>query len=150
LREKFVKWVFQDDAAKDARGTTTQVAYEFWSGYKDFDVQWNYDAAANTYKALWAVNRIDLNTNKQIEAKNVVILQAKEFPSVDVHKHNYIVTSGTGKAWVFQNGKTIEANWSKKDRESRTTFTDAKGKPIQFVRGMIWISVINKESTPAY
>lgn len=150
-REKFVKWAFQDDAAKDARGTSTQIAYEFWSGYKDFDVQWNYDTASNTYKRVMGGEpHLDLNTNKQIETKNVVVLQTKEFPSVDIHKHNYIVTSGTGKAWVFQNGKVIEANWSKKDRESRTIFTDAKGKPIQFVRGMIWISVVNKESTPTF
>ncbi|HKY73703.1 MAG TPA: DUF3048 domain-containing protein [Patescibacteria group bacterium] len=149
-REKFVKWAFQDDAAQNARGTVSTVSYEFWSGYSDFVVQWSYDSASNSYKRSMAGSaHVDLNNNKQVEAKNVVVLQMKEYPSVDIHKHNYIVTSGTGKAWVFQNGKAVEGSWSKKDRESRLTVT-AGGRPVQFVRGMIWISIVNGESTPEF
>lgn len=149
-RDKFVKWLFQDEAASGSRGTVSKVAYEFWTGYKDFTVEWDYNSATNMYKRVMAGEpHLDLNTNAQIEMKNVVVIQTKEYPSVDVHKHNYIVTGGTGKAWIFQNGSAVEATWSKKDRESRMTFS-AGGKPVKFVRGPIWISVVNMEIKPTY
>ncbi|MBI5151374.1 MAG: DUF3048 domain-containing protein [Candidatus Pacebacteria bacterium] len=149
-RDKFVKWLFQDEAASGSRGTVNKVAYEFWTGYKDFTVEWDYNLATNMYKRVMGGEpHLDLNTNAQIEMKNVVVIQTKEYPSVDVHKHNYIVTGGTGKAWIFQNGNAIEATWSKKDRESRMTFS-AGGKPVKFARGPIWISVVNMEIKPTY
>lgn len=149
-RDKFTKWQFQDEAPANQRGTTSPISYEFWSGYTDFAVQWNYDSATNTYKRTMAGQpHVDLNTGAQLETKNVVVLQMKEQPSVDVHKHNYLMTSGAGKAWVFQNGKVLEGTWSKKDRESRLVIMSG-GKQVQFVRGPIWISVVNVESVPQY
>lgn len=144
----FVKWTFKDDAAAGDRGTVSTVSHEFWSGYKDFDIQWNYDSASNSYKRVMAGQpHVDQLNNQQVTAKNVLILQMKEIASVDVHRHNYITTSGTGNGWLLQDGKAIKITWSKKDRTSRLTVT-AAGKPMQFNRGMIWVSVINIETTP--
>ncbi len=150
-RDGFMKWGFQDDAPEAKRGNVSNIAHEFWSGYKDFAVSWTYDRSSNSYKRVMAgQSHIDLNNNQQVEAKNVVVMQVKELSSVDVHKHNYLQVIGTGKAWIFQNGNVVEATWSKKTREGRTTFTDSKGKPVTFVRGMIWISVINNETPVTY
>ncbi|HZZ98747.1 MAG TPA: DUF3048 domain-containing protein [Candidatus Saccharimonadia bacterium] len=146
----FVKWAFKDEATADARGTTSTIAYEFWSGYKDFAVQWNYDKATNAYaRVLAGQPHVDSDTGKQITSKNVLVLQMKELPSVDVEHHNYMTTIGTGDGWLFQDGKAIKVTWTKKDREGRLQVT-ALGKPVQFVRGQIWISVINTATTPTF
>jgi hypothetical protein len=92
---------------------------------------------------------VDSNTNQQIASKNVLILQMKELPSVDVHHHNYLATIGTGNGWLFQDGKMVKVTWSKKDREGRTVIS-AAGKPVQFVRGQIWVEVINLETEPTF
>ncbi len=114
-------------------------------------MKWVYDRAANSYKRFLAEQpHIDLNTDKQLEAKNVVIMQVKELSSIDIHHHNYLQTIGTGKAWVFQNGEAVQGTWTKKTRDGRLIFTDSRGKQIQFVRGMIWISAVNQEVTPTY
>ncbi len=137
----FTKWVFKDDAS--IKGSTSQISYEFWTGYTDFNVQWNYDAKTNTYaRTMGGSSHVDLNTNAQITTKNVVVMITKELTSVDIHHHNYITTIGTGDALVFQDGNAIKAKWSKKDRTSQVMFTDASGKPIQFTRGPIWISTV--------
>ena len=151
-RTGFVEWMFQDDAEGAKRGTVSTVSNEFWSGYKEFDVKWIYDKAANMYKRFVAEQSdVDLSTSKQIEVKNVVIMQVKELSSIDIHHHNYLQTIGTGKAWVFQNGEAVQATWTKKTRDGgRLIFTDSRGKQIQFVRGMIWISAVNQEVAPAY
>lgn len=147
----YTKWSFKDDAAENQRGKTAQVSHEFWTGYKDFDVQWNYDASTNSYKRVMGGQpHIDLNTNEQIAAKNVVVMFTKEATSIDIHHHNYIATTGTGNALVFQDGNVITVKWSKKDRTSQILFTDSAGKPVQFVRGMIWISAVMIGTDVAY
>jgi len=56
-------------------------------------------------------------------------------------------TQGTGEMLFFQDGKKIEGNWSKKDRESQFKFTDGNGNEIKFNRGMIWFSVLPTGTT---
>lgn len=142
----FVKWSFADDAA--ASGATQKISYEFWEGFKQFAVQWDYDATSNSYlRTMAGEKHVDLNDGKQLATKNVVILFTKEEGPVDIHKHMWYQTAGSGKAIIFQNGKRVDATWSKKDRTSRLTFTDAKGKSVPFVRGQVWISVL-QTNTP--
>lgn len=142
----FVKWSFIEDAQASERPTAQKISYEFWEGFTQFAVEWNYDAQSNSYKRTLAGEpHLDINDNSQLSAKNVVTMFVKEEPSVDVHKHVYDEVTGSGKAIVFQNGKRIDATWSKKDRLSRLQFTDTKGKPIPFVAGKVWISVLAKE-----
>jgi hypothetical protein len=144
-KTEYTAWKFADDADESKRGTVTTFSNEFWSGYTDFAVKWEYDKTTNTYKrTMGGAQHIDQNTSKQISPKNVVIMEVPETPSVDIHKHNYFQTTGTGKATIFQNGEKIEGTWAKKAREDRTIFTDKKGKQIEFVRGMIWIEVVDK------
>lgn len=144
----FVKWTFADDATTDKQGTVKTVAYEFWPGIKDFSVQWDYDSVTNSYfRNMAGSKHIDANDQKQLNAKNVIVLFAKEEGPVDVHKHMYYKTNGSGNAAVFQNGQRIDATWSKKDRLSRLQLLDKKGKAISLVRGKIWISVL-PDTTP--
>lgn len=144
----FTKWQFQDDAAADKRGTVKQISYEFWAGFKDFAVAWTYDSATNAYfRSMAGAKHVDQNDQKQLFAKNVIVLFEHEEGPVDVHKHMYYKTNGTGKAMVYQNGQQIEAVWSKKDRLSRMLLTDKKGQPIKIVRGKIWISVVPEAAT---
>lgn len=142
-KQGFVAWDFQDDAVDGDRSASQKVSYDFWAGIKGFSVQWDYDKSANAYKrTLDGVLHADADDTQQLTAKNVVVLYTKESPSVDVHKHVFYQTIGTGKAVVFQNGKQVDLTWSKKDRTSRLTFIDAKGRPVKFVRGHIWITIL--------
>jgi hypothetical protein len=144
----FVSWEFQDDAGESERSESENISYDFWTGIKGFDVAWAYDKAANTYKrTMDGAPHLDANDQQQLTAKNVVVLYTKELPSVDTHKHVYYQTIGNGRALLFQNGKQTEVTWSKKDRLSRLTFIDKKGKPVKFVRGRIWISIIADGNT---
>lgn len=150
-KDGFVKWSFKDDAAQGERGTVSSISHEFWTGYTDFALQWTYDSATNSYlRTMGGTSHVDLNTNKQISAKNVVVMVTQEKTSVDVHHHNYIKTDGTGEAFIFQNGNVIKGKWSKKDRTSQLVFTDERGRPVEFVRGQIWISAVMVGTEVAY
>jgi hypothetical protein len=61
--------------------------------------------------------------------------------------HMLYGTTGTGNARVYMDGKEIKAKWSKKNRTSRLTLTDAAGKEIIFNRGQIWFSIVSPDTT---
>jgi hypothetical protein len=147
----FKPWKFKDDALATARGTVTPIAYDFWSGYKQYDASWNYDTTTNSYKRLTGGEaHLDLETKEQLMAKNVVLLFTKETGPVDSLKHMLYTTIGQGKALIFQDGTVIEARWEKKSRTGRTLFTNMKGQEIEFVRGPIWISIVDNSNEVSY
>jgi len=141
--DTFTPWKFADDANQADRGTVANVAFDFWDGFKQYDVRWEYDPATNSYKRYnGGEAHLDLNTNQQLTTKNAVIQFAKELGPVDELKHMLYETTGKGDALVFQNGQVVEASWTKPKRTSRTIFTDKKGQEIKFVRGRIWIEIV--------
>lgn len=141
--DSFTTWKFKDDAEPGDRGTVDQIDLYFWDGYSDFDVTWEYDATQNVYKRVnGGEAHIDLETDQQITAKNVVIQFSTETSGVDEHKHLLYDTIGSDEAIIFQDGEAIEGTWSKQSRTARTRFFDSNGKEIEFVRGEIWIEIV--------
>ncbi len=141
--KNFVTWKFKDDAKLDDRPVSFAVSFSFWSGYKDYDVRWEYERETNTFKRFNGdVLQVDLETDEVIAAKNVVVQLTKESAANDIHKHLLYQTIGQGEALVFQDGKAIAATWQKKNRLSRTVFYDKNGKEIKFNRGQIWIEIV--------
>ena len=137
----FKPWRFTD--GKSRSQTVEEISFSFWSGKPDYDVTWKYNPANNEYLRFnGGKEHIDFETQKQLIAKNVVILFTQEKVSVDANKHNWYKTIGKGSALVFQNGEMISATWSKDSRDSMLVFRDKTGKEISFVRGPIWIEVL--------
>ena len=140
--ENFVSWKFADDKSlPDAN--VSKISFGFWDNKPDYDVVWNYNSSDNTYlRSNGGKEAIDLNTNKILSAKNVVIQFVKEKGPVDKNLHMLYTTTGTGNALVFQNGGVIKATWEKDTVGSRTRFFDSNGKEISFVRGQIWLEEV--------
>jgi len=143
-------WTFEDEQA--ATGTTSKIAYDFWSGYNEYSVEWNYDLSSDSYKrSNGGEIQFDLNNNEQLASKNVVILFTTEKGPIDEKKHMLYTTTGRGKALIFKHGQTpIEANWVKEDREAELKFVDLRGKPVALARGQVWISVLATNSAVNY
>lgn len=149
--DTFAPWKFQDDASQADHGTVANVTFDFWDGFKQYDVRWEYDSATNSYKRYnGGEPHLDLNTNQQLTTQNVVIQFTKELGPVDELKHMLYETTGKGTALIFQNGQVIESSWTKPKRTSRTIFTDKKGQEIKFVRGRIWIEVVAPDTKINY
>ncbi|MEI8232636.1 MAG: DUF3048 domain-containing protein [bacterium] len=148
-KDKYVPFTFKDDASD--KGTVGKISFGFWESYHMFDVVWNYDATNNQYlRENGGAMHTDLNSKEQLSTKVVVIQFTKELGPLDEHKHMLYEVIGTGKGLVFQDGTVVEATWSKKDRESRTVWTDAKGKKLSFNRGRIYFHVLPLDNTVTY
>jgi hypothetical protein len=149
-KEGYKGWTFE--TAPDAVGTdVTSISYDFWSGYADYAVQWQYDKASDSFlRSQGGEKHTDMNNDQQVSAKNVIVLLTDEKGPINEKMHMLYGTTGTGKALVFKHGKVIEATWSKKTRESELTFADAKGKELALAPGLTWISIVNKITKVAY
>lgn len=148
--KNFTPWAFKDEAKEGDRGTGS-IRLVFAQGYSQYDVEWVYDKETNTYKRKnGGQPHLDLEANEQISAKNVIVPFTKLIGPVDDNGHFLYTTIASGKALVFQDGKVIEGNWSKKSRIGRMTFTGTNGKEISLNRGPIWIEVIPSEEQITY
>ena len=142
----FETWKFADDAKSTDRGTVNKVQFGFWNSLaNDFAVIWNYNSAKNSYSRIdGGKPHLDKNTGKQLEAKNIIVVFAKESPANDGYDGGHILYKlvGEGDALVFQNGKAILATWKKADPESRMKWYDEKDKEISIVRGKVFVEIL--------
>lgn len=141
--ESFVPYSFVD---AEGKGLTQKIHVEFWNGYKQYFVDWDYDSKTNVYKRSNAgVAHLDKDTNKQLTTKNLAVLVMQEQNANDGYENNLHLlykNKGTGKAIVFKDGKKIPAMWKKDSRTSRTLLFDENGAALKFNRGTIWFEVL--------
>lgn len=157
----FVPWKFKDDAVGTTKqvsisglASSNQINVEFWQGYSDYSVTWDYDASCNCYKrSNGGAPQLDFNNKQQLSAKNIVVQFERESRANDGYENNVHLlykTTGEGKALVFQGGKVIEGKWSKQSRLVRSKYTDSKGTEIVFDRGLIWIQTVPEGAKVSY
>ncbi|MBI5122284.1 DUF3048 domain-containing protein [Candidatus Roizmanbacteria bacterium] len=142
--ESFVKYSFKDDPALSQRPAAQSVHVDFWDD-PAYAVDWIYRKETNDYARKNGGDvHVDRNTNQQLTAKNIVVLLMKEARANDGYEDNIHMiygTKGTGKAYIFMDGKEIKGTWKKADREARTILTDSNGDEVKFIRGKIWFEI---------
>jgi len=142
--ETFVKYSFKDDESASKRPETQAIHIDFWND-ANYAVDWIYNKQDNQYlRKNGGVSHVDRNTNKQLTAKNIVVLFMKESHANDGYEgnaHMLYGTKGTGKALFFMDGQQIKGTWKKADREARTLLFDSSGEEIKFNRGKIWFEI---------
>jgi len=58
--------------------------------------------------------------------------------------------TGSGTAFVFQDGGVTEGSWTKTDNSSQFVFTDTTGKEIKLDAGQTWVSIVTSASAVTY
>ncbi len=149
--EDFVSWEFKKEADLEDRGEIDKISFNFWDGYAEYRVEWQYQRESNEYLRFnGGQAHKDLDNDQQLKAKTVVVQFMREKGPIDELKHLLYTTTGEGQAIVFQDGQAIRGEWSKAKRQSRTTFTDTKGKEIELNGGPIWIEIVPYGKTVDY
>ncbi len=142
--QNFIPYKFKNDAT--SFGSINALHIEFWSSQQDYTVNWKFDKATDSYLRNDGNGKpyIDRDTEKQISAKNVIVLQMTESDVNDGYTdgvHQLYGDTGTGKAMFFLDGKEVDGTWSKADRTSRTLLTDQNGNPMVFNKGLMWFEI---------
>ncbi|MBP9818127.1 DUF3048 domain-containing protein [Candidatus Shapirobacteria bacterium] len=139
--KNFRPWLFKQSDTPSSGASS--IAFDFWSGYKDFSVSWKYNNSSKLYsRSNGGQPHVDFNTSKQITTKNIVIQYVKETRSIDEHFHNLYEVVGSGKGVLLQNGTKSDITWTKSNRTARTVYRDTTGKEVNFVPGQIWVEIL--------
>jgi len=133
-----------DDAGMDGAQAATDISIDF--SLPQFMVNYQYDAENNTYLRFMAGKaHNDPDTGKQITAKTIVVQMVQTFPvQSDTPLAIGMTLVGSGKAYVFQDGKAVTGTW-KKEAGDRTRFYNADGQEIKFDRGTMWVEIVPED-----
>ncbi len=156
----------QDQVKKDKDGNevtipgtplVTSIAVNFgWSA--SFNTIYTYDAENNVYLRSFADGtphttytcpeglenprpQRDCGEATQITPK-VIAVMVSDQGLADDHYHQVIPTTGSGTAYIFQNGTATVGTWERSDIHTPVTFKDSEGKEIKLVPGQLWVAAI--------
>lgn len=109
------------------------------------DVFWNF----NRKKGLWMRSHGEephtMEDGSQVSAINVIVQVVEVRPSeiVDAagNPSPEIDAIGSGKAYVFRNGRVIEGRWVREDEDDLTEFVNAAGETIPLAPGPTWVEL---------
>jgi hypothetical protein len=121
----------------------------------DYDVQYTYDRATNTYtRYMGGSPHIDQNTGMPLTPANVVVMQTG--PGVSdpfagpTLQSILIPTLGSGTALYFRDGTVQRGKWQQKDQNAPLRFYDRGGRPVALNPGQTWIEVVPAQSTATW
>ncbi|PIP63577.1 hypothetical protein COW97_01780 [Candidatus Roizmanbacteria bacterium CG22_combo_CG10-13_8_21_14_all_34_12] len=142
----FEPWKFEDDVKTSDPGKVVKIDFGFWDSLaSDFNVVWNYNSTTNSYKRTnGGLPHLDKNTGKQLEAKNIVVMFAKESPANDGYEGGHLLYKnvGSGEMLFFKNGQVVRGAWGKETEEDNIKFFDNSDKEISMVRGQVFIEML--------
>ena len=107
-----------------------------------YNSHYSYDAATNTYARNQGNGPHTDREDGQVSPSVVVALKVDMTTVMEDGYRQNIGTTGSGTAYVFQNGTVQEVTWQKSDRFSPLKLTDANGADINLVRGQTWVAAV--------
>ena len=107
-----------------------------------FNVNYNYNAATNTYDRLvGGAAHVD-REDGQISPRVVVGMLVEQSTIFEDGYRESINSIGTGTAYIFQDGVVSEVTWNKPSKTAQLTFSDSAGNDVPLARGQTWITAI--------
>lgn len=136
---------------------TPDIAINF-GGIANFNVRYKYDLESNTYLRSYASgashdiytcpagdlgekNPEDKCTLKQLAPSVVVAMVVQEKLASDNY-HQDITATGSGTAYVFQNGTSIKGTWKKPSDAEQIKFYNSDGTEIALAPGQTFVEAV--------
>lgn len=142
----FVSYKFKEDIDVAKRPDGQAISFDFWKGYSQYSVKWDYDRNNNVYlRSSGGEKHLDYDNDRQLQAKNLVLLFVNEQTADDGYEDNAHLlydNEGRGKALIFMDGAQTVGSWSKAGRTDRTIIKDNFGNEIEFNSGVMWFEIL--------
>lgn len=108
-----------------------------------FHVNYEYDAASNSYiRKQGGEGHVD-REGGQIKPSVVIAIKVAMSIGMEDGYREQISTTGTGQAYVFQNGTVTEGTWHRDGEKGPLRITAADGSEVKLVRGQTWITALS-------
>jgi hypothetical protein len=110
------------------------------------DVFWSWDSHRGAWLRSYDTGPATLEGDRQISAVNVVVqvVKIEDTGIVDVlgNPSPEAETVGSGKAYVFRDGRMVEGTWKRPSIHALTRFFDAAGERIPLAPGTTWVELL--------
>jgi hypothetical protein len=129
-----------EPASASSGKATTDLTIE----YPDATSYWKGDGSGNLLRSQDGEPHMDGVSEEQVKAKNVVVLEVQIDSSIRDARYGVIpktIMVGSGKVWVFVDGKHIEGTWSKATQTSPIELLDSTGAVIKLAPGNTWVEL---------
>jgi hypothetical protein len=138
---------FVDESPAVERGTSQTVTIPYRTG----TIEYRYNARANLYQRIVDGKRqIDPADGERVHTRNVVVLFQPFKIDTRIepgHSRPVVGAIGTGRAFVFREGRLTEATWSKASEAAPTRLLAADGEEMPLVRGKTFIQIVPETTT---
>lgn len=136
------------DKAKSSAPNATHINLPISSAR--YSVDYDFDAASNSYlRSIGGEPHLDREAGR-ITADTVVAIQVNMTKQMEDGFREQITTTGSGTAYVFQDGIVTQAVWQRPDVKDQITFVDTSGKPLVLNRGKTWITAMPAGRNPVW
>ncbi len=136
------------DGKPVAEPTASTISVNFSSAL--FNTSYTYDPSSNSYLRHLAGEPHMDREEGQLSPSVVVVLRVTAQARGGSDPYEDLVTSGTGQAFVFQNGTATELTWKKDERTAPLELIDSEGKAASLNRGQTWVSAITDRGSVSW
>ena len=131
----------------------------------NYNINYTYNSSTNTYLRSYEGNsgkhmvynckglsksgseispKRDCGEMVQVAPKVVVVIKvAEQLNRTNLYRED-VTTTGSGEAYIFQNGIVITGTWEKENISSQLVFKDSEGEVIKLAPGQTFITAIAK------
>jgi len=145
-REKVTKNP-ETNIKKDQKIYPTATNIDITISSATYNVNYTYDAENNNYKRSQGGEPHTDREKGQITPDVAIAIKIPTELGFEDGYREQMQTTGSGEAYIFQNGVAIQGTWKKVGTKDQIQFLDKEGKVIKLVRGQTWITAIPTDQT---
>ncbi len=128
------------DSDAAAEPTATKINITISSAL--YNSSYSYDKKTNLYKRSQGGAAHTDREAGRITPRVVIGMMVDQQSVFEDGYRESIKTTGSGKAYIFQDGTVKTVTWKKKNRSSQLIFVDKNGDEVPLARGQTWISAV--------
>jgi DUF3048 family protein len=135
-------FTYEDDLQlKSRRVGTVHLPFSSYS-----DVIWTWSKRSGTWARAHGTEAHTLTDGQQVQATNVVVQVVDVVPGSIIdpagNPSPEVDVIGTGKAYVFRDGRMIAGGWERKTEDDVTSFVTRSGDTIPLAPGSTWVELL--------
>ncbi len=139
------KRVKPDTAVEPEKRNATDISI-IMSGDNSYNAGWKYDANTNRYGRIHLyggrhTERDKNNKQTWIVSDVVIAMKTSTVARSSEPKYYDHTTTGSGEAYIFQNGVVQKATWRRANVTDELKFYNSENNEIELNRGHTWISI---------
>ena len=137
--------IFSYDPDVQGRSRRASTVHLPFSGYSD--VLWNWSKQDGTWLRSYGPEPDLTEDGSQVSATNVVVMSVEvTYPGTIVdaagNPSPEVTLTGSGKAWVFRDGRMILGHWERASLTDITRFVSKDGHEIALAPGTTWVELL--------